>query len=293
MKTALIVLGEGRLTRSPHRLDCTIAEAVKYSLNEIGIKTKIVGSYSGRGSKTDLLIVLWGTEGIKLKSYSYKTAIHITSEQLPFYNEAPERVIERWNKIKQSFKEYDCILEHSSLQTDWLITQSYKAIHFPWGYTPTMDVGDTLSTTNYEVCFMGSITARRKKVLKQLSRFKLHDTQVHEERGQMVRQAAINLNIHNADSGRGSFAAGRVVCLQLGNGAFVISELPEQGEILPLIGGKHLVYAAVDEFSDKIQYYLTHKEKRMQIAQQGYQFVKQHYTMTQNLKKALKEAQII
>lgn len=296
MKKATVLLGQPRLDRRPQRLDCLIAKALRYSLEELGFEAVIRGSIEGKRKKTDLLFVLWGTEGIKLANYPHEVAVHVTSEQLPFYADAPSVVQERWEKIKEDFHKYHYVFEHSSTQAKWLKEEGYgNVVHFPWGYTPVADQTDVPNVRRkYNIRFMGTVTPRRDTILKLLKDYKLSTKYVHENRGIAIRQAAINLSLHNAKSGRGSFPSGRVITLLLGNGAFVISEPPEPEEQIPLIDGEHLVYAnGAEEIKEKVDYYLQHKEERIKIAQQGYDFVTQHFTMTQNLKKALEEAKIL
>lgn len=297
MKKATVLLGQPRIDRRPQRLDCLIAEALRHALEELGFEARIEGSISGKGKRTNLLVVLWNTAGINLANYPHEVAIHVTSEQLPYYEDAPQKVTDRWEKnCKNSFKEYDCIFEHSLVQASWLKKLGYdNVVHFPWGYMSIADQTDVLDVKKeFDVRFMGTLTHRRRHLLRLLENYVTIAKHVHINRGIAIRQAKINLSLHNADGGRGAFPAARVIGLLLGNKAFTIAEPPEPEEKIPLVDGQHLIYINSEEgLKDKIDYYLECEEEREQIAQQGYDFVTQHYTMTQNFEKALKRAQIL
>lgn len=74
----------------------------------------------------------------------------------------------------------------------------------------------------------------------------------------------------------------------LGCGGFLLtnyqSEIPEYFEI-----GKDLeVYESMEELEQKVQYYLTHEEERIEIAISGYEKVSQHHTYEQRLAQMIR-----
>jgi len=53
--------------------------------------------------------------------------------------------------------------------------------------------------------------------------------------------------------------------------------------------GQHLVlYQSLEDLQNKIFYYLEHEEERKQIAQQGYELVREHHNMEKRVSEFLK-----
>lgn len=282
MTTALIALQQRRIHNKSFAY--IISKAIQHSLKELGIDAKIVSEEEG--GKADIVFVVWSA-GIKLDKFDYSYSIHITSEQLPFFEGAPTSVCEMWEQKSPEFRKYDYLFEHSSQQVDFLKNHGYNAIHFPWGYTPMLDTWQqhiNSSQKEIPVSFIGGATERRQAIIKTIGDifWKVKSTKLTES--EVIARSQINLNIKN--SHRGAFEAGRVICLLLGNKAFTISE-PYEDDI-PLVNGEHLIIAKAEDLPTTVKYYLAHPEERIKIAEQGYDFVKNHYTMTQNLERALK-----
>lgn len=298
--TALIVLGSTRIKQ--RQFAFLVAQSLQYSLTELGVPSSIVAEEEG--GEATWVFGLW--DPLNLTRFDCEAFIHISSEQLPYYVDAPQAILDRWYRIKESLNNYDFIFEYSIPQVKFLKGYANpdrdpnSIIHFPWGYSPKMDYArygvkqyGPVSTALRRVHFLGGVTPRRREILQALAeKFVINKDASYTYPGRLVKKAAISLNLRKDD--RGSFAAGRVASLLLGNQAFTITEPFEQEEKLPFIDGKHLVVASnVEDMKEKIGYYLEHQEERLKIAEQGYCFVTEHYTMTQNLCKALRRAKLM
>jgi len=288
MTTALVILQKKRIDTDS--FSNTISQAINFSLQELGMQSRIVSDEDY--ADADYAFVVWSS-GIDLSHYHCNKYIHITSEQLPYYNESPQNIKTRWEEIKEEFRRYDCIFEYSSCQVDFLKKNGYRVVHFEWGYTPILDWyqhnKDTISMVKKPL-FVAGFTDRRRELVKQLEQhgidlFWYHNKGLRGKEGKLITGHAINLNIHKEE--RVSLEVGRIICLSLGNRAFTLTEPYE--DRVPLLNRRHLVVAKIEDFPSKIKYYLKHDKEREEIAEQGYQFVKQHYTMTQNLEKALSQ----
>ena len=119
-----------------------------------------------------------------------------------------------------------------------------------------------------DVLFVGSVTERRRKVLEKLGR-KVNITVRTRVFGkdfvELINKSKIVLNIHASkrlDTETRIFEV-------LGSGAFLISEtLSEEN---PFVPGEHYVECDINNFADKIRYYLENNEARNKIAEAGYE----------------------
>ena len=282
MKTALIVLLKKRIINKG--FSYIISEALRYSLKELGIDAHIVSDEDG--GKANLIFAVWSS-GINLDKFEYDKSIHITSENLPYYENAHPHVQRMWEEKSPQLKKFDYIFEHSSQQVKFLNVQGYKTVHFPWGYTPILDTwqhGHTDHSQNQiKVSFIGGRQERRKKIIRKIPDVHWHTRKSSDKESDVAARSWISLNIKHSD--RGCFEAGRVVCLAMGNRSFVVTE-PFEDDV-PFLNKEHLVIAETSKIPRVVKYYLAHPKERIKIAEKGYDFVKNHYTMTQNLERAL------
>lgn len=301
-KTALIVLKSSRIRGQLFAY--LIAQALQCSLRELHVYASIVTEEEG--GEADWVFGLWDAD-LNLKRFDYDIAIHVTSEQLPYYHPAPPQLLNRWYSIKERLQQYDYIFEHSLLQTQFL--REYiplrreeafpRVVHFPWGYSPKMDYVEcgqrrgAVPVSLRRVHFLGGLTPRRRRIVNELSRnFAVSTDSSYADPGYLVKKAVIGLNLHGEE--QGAFAAGRVIGLLLGNKVFTITEPFEKEESIPLVDRKHLIVASnVEDMKEAIEYFLEHKQERKQIAEQGYEFVRSSYTMTQNLQRALRSIGVV
>lgn len=280
--SALLVLKRRRIKRTRRSLAYVFACMLQDALKQLGIQANIVDDH--KGGQAAYVFGLWDVD-INLSKFSYGTAIYCTSEQLPYYDDAPERFNVYWNNMRDSLENYEYVFEHSSCQTRFLQEHGIPAIHFPWGYSSLVDkVSQQQCEQVYRAMFIGGITPRRRRVLEELKVFSPYVVQSrYTQQGDIIAKACVHLNIHNTK--RETFEALRVVCLLLGNRAFVISEPYEDS--VPLISHEHLIICPVTEMKEQITYYLNRPVERSRIATAGYEFVKSKYTMTENLRTAL------
>jgi len=195
----------------------------------------------------------------------------------------------RWTNLKQIVPYFHYIFDPSTTNVDFIRKQGYKGICCPWGYNILYE-GYSKCTKDIDVLFVGIKTDYREMVFKEIINcsIKLYlctDYPKREEMLRLINRSKIFLNIHK--NTLGTFEAGRIICLGLSNKQFVLSEDYEDN--VPLISNKHLVVCKKEEIVNKIKYYLKNEVERDKIAQQGYEFIKSQFTMTQSLEKALRQ----
>lgn len=106
----------------------------------------------------------------------------------------------------------------------------------------------------------------------------------------MCIASKVCLNIHATRYP--TFESGRIVALGMSNGCFVITEPYDPREV-PFVDGQHLVVRSVKQMPKTIKHYLDHPEEAREIAERGYNYIKNNYTMTKNLKYALEEIGVL
>ena len=142
----------------------------------------------------------------------------------------------------------------------------------------------------YDVFFVGTLTPRRKKILGTLAkRFKVEFRNIWdlEEQVRFYNQSKIVLHI-NAFHFLTMEHLNLRACDVMGCGTFMLHEdvvFHKQAE-----DRKHMVYWSfndIDDLADIIEYYLSHEEERERIAESGYRFVRDNWSVDRVVQKFL------
>lgn len=203
----------------------------------------------------------------------------------------------KWDKLQKLIPLYDVIWEHDqgAIKHHWCWFPQRPVFHMPIGYSPVFELEKKVKKRQTAL-FIGSSTGHRRQKHRDRAlrgiRGKLgkHEFQIITGRyGDKARQAAmnamVNINIHQGKIP--CFESLRVVSILLSNRCFVITEPCKYME--PFEHLEHLVVAPPHEMAAEIKYYWETPWERERIANNGYEFIKNHYTMTDNLGKVIKE----
>ena len=199
----------------------------------------------------------------------------------------------KWERTKSLLKDYDYILEAHNMHKSLYNEVGRKFSIFKLGYHKYFDKYKE-EVQDIDVSFCGSINERRKKILDKLSGYKHKfidpPVRIHgATRDKLINSSKVNINIHFSDSK--ILETGRVIMLLMCSKAFVITE-----DFLcndDIIDGKHLVVSNKNDIIDKIDYYLNNPNEAKDIAENGYEYLKNHRTLESSLITCLKEFKII
>jgi len=204
----------------------------------------------------------------------------------------------RWRKnVKRSIADFNCIWECS--QENLKVKMPIKQLVCPIGYHSSFELLPVNGCMR-DISFLGYIPPKnpyRKRVVENIEKklgtkvWCAHSLQeyVHHFNdsripiADIIHNTKIHLNIHQ-NPRYPMFESIRVLSFLLSNKQFVISELCCDS---PLVDRKH--YVETYDFVETIKYYLEHTEEREQIAQQGYDFIKDQYRLEDFVAKCLKE----
>jgi len=142
----------------------------------------------------------------------------------------------------------------------------------------------------YDVSFVGSLTHRRKEILETLAgRFRVEFRNIWdlEEQVRFFNQSKIVLHINFAP-----FITTTSINMRgfdvIGSGTFMLCE--DTVFYKQLEDRKHMVYWRfndINDLADKIEYYLTHEEEREKIAETGYRFVRENFSVNHSVEELL------
>ena len=144
----------------------------------------------------------------------------------------------------------------------------------------------------YDVSFVGSLTPRRNRILGFLSKhFKVEYRNIWdiEEMVRFFNQSKIVLHI-NFDEFLTYATINQRTFDIVGSGTFMLNEDVVRHKLFT--DKVHLVYWRFNDLADlrqKIEYYLAHDTEREHIAETGYQFVQNHFSVDDTFKKLLKK----
>lgn len=220
------------------------------------------------------------------------------TEVLPWLNQQQKIVSwlgrkcdENWRHLKLLLNNYDIVVDYDKNNIEHNLKYSYsnrKAGFLPVGYSPIFELNEK-AVCNNAVLLIGNTTERRRQIFNTILR---PDYRVQWLRNKyqndalrLIKGAAINLNIHIHNLPM--FESPRIVQQIFANKGFVISEpCKSAGEFKDRI---HWGMAASRFFPDMIRFYLKRPDLRLQIADNAYNFVTKHYTMTQRLEQVFRE----
>jgi len=203
----------------------------------------------------------------------------------------------KWEERLEAMNSYDAVWEADLAN----IKEHYRyynirrpLIHMPVGYSSIFELDKRVSQRNIAL-FIGEdgnhprVKPRRRIVRRVQSlipkQFKIVKGRYGDKAKQSAKNARINLNIHQ--NRMQNLESLRVVGLLMSNKCFVMTEPVLHS---PFENNKHWVVVEGKDMAAEIKYYLEMATWEVdRIAKEGYNFVKNHYTMTQHLKKALEQ----
>lgn len=162
-------------------------------------------------------------------------------------------------------------------------------VHCPVGYHPYFDSSNiNVRLKKYDVMFFGLMTPRRIEIVERLKKVcKAFPTEFlwGTGRARQIAKTKINLNMHVTENDFPEYL--RFVMLFLSSKRFCLTE--RMGECGQFIDGTHLVYMDKDNVESQVQELLADNVRRDQIAEQGYEFVKNEFRLDQLMDKAFRE----
>ena len=131
------------------------------------------------------------------------------------------------------------------------------------------------ATKDFDCVFIGTMTERRKEILRVLSKdFSIKTVRAFgKEASDYFNRSKLVLNIHAEEY----LDTETRVYEALGSGACLVSE--KLSEENPFIPGEHYVEASsLDQLKLRLEYYLTHEKERQKIAETGHREASTRHT---------------
>jgi len=184
----------------------------------------------------------------------------------------------------------DVLAVTSALRAAYLRRAGFEPVVVPLGYDADTYGCDLGVERDIDVCFVGKVDSRRRRVLleregtqlaKRGIRLTIATDLYGEARTHFLNRSKIMLNILRAPH---DFVGQRLM-LGAANQALVVSE--PMLDIAPFVDGKHLVISPLATLAETIEYYLAHDSERSAIAMEAYRFVRTHLTIEQMIGKLL------
>lgn len=297
MKTAAIITPLNNLVFND------LAKALTMSFMELGWQSMWLGDKdqireNARG--IDLAIVLTPFDYPDInKLLPRATKVLYQLEALPW----PDRIhlsrrkYWKWDERYILMQQYDFVFDHDmgNLRHHYRYYQLQRpCLYFPIGYSPVFELPKKVSQKNIAL-FIGSNSehpqfTHRNRTIRNLSaklreRFATVDDRYGDKARQAAMHAAVCVNIHQNNIK--SFEAMRIVGLYMSNGCFVITEPCD--DLGPFEHLEHLVVVPHQDMAAEISHYLNSEWEIERIAKNGHEYIKKHYTLTQNLKKVLEQ----
>ena len=249
----------------------------------VGIGGNYLNEHSFRKLKKDLSIkiIAFDTDAINF-SYNLDRFKYFIDEELPVY---------------------DYIFSHSRKMVDFLQNLGYhKTSWLPFAWQPIDLAAEEIpAVKQYDLCFIGHPwDLRRMNLINQLADFnialvgsrwikylsllneKLHKKIITEESWQqeaakIIHDTKIVINISNSHYCGVESGVNLRIFETTALGGFLLTDYNTELDALFDVGSEIEAYRNQQELLDKINYYLTHEEKRQSIAASGQlRFLKDH-----------------
>lgn len=169
-----------------------------------------------------------------------------------------------------------------------------STLHAPLGYATCFEAGidpHNPPDRTFDLLFLGSISPKRERFISQnADLFNRYNSNIvitrlekpkfshtvgffaNHDRNRLLRSCKVLVNIHANDN---TYFEWLRVMMAIANGCLVISETSDYIE--PLVNGKHLIIAELDNIADQCDYYLEHEEERLKIVSEAYEFITQEF----------------
>lgn len=201
---------------------------------------------------------------------------------------------------------YDEIFSFSKVATDFFInTRNLPATYFPYGSNPVTKANTTAKTI--DVLFVGRSSFRRIFLLEYikdkvsiygnrwnksypvissaLKRNIVNKTVWGDELTDLMFQSKIILNITNSNFYCVETGLNLRIFEVLAAGGFLLTDHYDEISELFEIGKEIETYSSGKELREKVEYYLSHEEERMKIAEAGKKKFYEFYSWEQRVKK--------
>ena len=254
-----------------------LANALKCSLEELKIKTKIIDSEK-EIPITDMYIVIRAFRNFntdRLPAESIK--ILYQTEQL-------------WNRRDKGNYDmgggYTRVLELFKENTK-IERGTENVVYCPLGYSPVFDTNlPEVQNKENDILFWG-VSERRKEVLNKI-KAKGHNIKsimmFGKERDREIMKSKIILSIKGRD--QYGYTPHRSLLSQCKK-KFLLCEKGDC-DSHPYEADKHFVeYDGLKDLNDKLNYWLTHDKERKEFAENAYNDIKENHNFTEYLKKSL------
>jgi len=154
-----------------------------------------------------------------------------------------------------------------------LLAEQLSVPHVFEGYDPLFDYPRDVPKVR-DVLFLGRIKNWHRREYKNTREFPFRRKATPEEHAIAVSETRINLNF--TQPGLGGFSD-RLFKIMAAGGFILTNECDEITDTFT--PGEHLgTFQGVDDFSDKIDYYLNNPEERAAIAKKGMEFVRARFS---------------
>ena len=267
-----------------------LAQALNRSLNELGYQSKLIKTSTlDKIKNCDICIVFAGYRYPKFKKKDGVFYILWQLEQIPRLGEKTnETEIFRFNQFTKFGKLYNFILDFEEKQTNYLKHKGYQAYTLKMGYHPFFEkIKKHPKKYKYDVLFYGRYSERRRKLLKILKgkcNIFYSKTLWGKKKMKKIRDSKICLNIHNDTDN--SLEIARIIPDFISNKKFVISE--KSCDTYPFQDKKHMIFCSLNKIDNYVDYYLKNDQERNNIANQGYNLLKDGHLFRDEVEKCIK-----
>jgi hypothetical protein len=270
-----------------------IADTISYILTKNNIKNEVVTSFDPVKDETknnDLWICIWTNGSFKIP------------KKCITYNTEPLRVGSWMKDLSDKFNKSSLIFEYAGSHMEIYKEQNLldKVIHIPYGYCEIHEelyrhyaVCKSEKEKDIDILYYGALTPRRINVVNQINKmcrenkynFCVRDNTLYDykEKANLVSRSRIILSITRDEPDKyGTNDSFRLAYL-ISNKAFVLAE--EIGDKLYEDEMKRAIifYNGIEDLLNKIKYYMDNEVERLNIAQNGYNFMKDKYNMNNML----------
>lgn len=256
------------------------ANAIKYSLEELGVKTDIIEGHKFRRKNIyDMYIVI----------KAFRTFIP---------NMLPPNTIKILYQVEQMWNRRDA--GYYDLSKGWdRVFEVYEenvnikfgtdnVVHVPYGYSPAYET-DIESEEIYDVVFYGSMTDSRKMFRDKLKKMGyktkfLGSFGCKRDKDIMKSKIILNIKAHS----KWSYTPLHCLLAQCKK-KFLLTEKADSGYNPYTIGRHFMEYNNMENLKRKLDYWLPKKREREQFAEIAYNDIKENHNFTKYLKNGLGE----
>ena len=258
-----------------------LAEMIKYSLNELGIKK--VGIFDSVDLKPDNNNF---TFSFIIRAFRKFSTFGLPGYKILFQTE------ECWNDRANGVYRYDFIQGSNRIlemyDENCKLQSTGKVRYCPVGYSPIWEREMPRVQEDIDILFFGSLTPRREKFLNSLrSKYNVRAYRdiFGKERDELINRSKITLNIKAHDK----WSYGPLHCLPAQcNKKFMMAEKADGG-YGPFVPNKHIIeYDGLNDLHDKVDMWMrTGRNDRDDFARTAYEDMVRTCDFTKILKGAI------